>query len=111
MNRKISSNQLSNRRHTKRVAPAEDNPVIMYLNGKKYPLINISTGGLSFENDTFEQDDWHMVDIKIGSDDVDITAVIEIVSIDESNVCHCRFKSENETNNAVINRFVSLADD
>ena len=102
------SYKTDDRRTFFRVCPSEEEPMVFQFGEKKVRVINISAGGLSFNNNDFSVKETHPVDFDLPGQDSKISTVLEIVGIDQKNICHCRFKGIEEDAVEEIHQYVLI---
>lgn len=96
------------RRKAFRLCPSEADPIIITFMGKSVSLIEISAGGASFNNQGFKQGDSDNVRFSLYGQRHPVSAVMEVISIGEPDVCHCRFSDISEESQETIHRYVLL---
>ena len=77
-------------------------PVEIDFDGKTLRLKNIGAVGVAFPNDGFQVGDTQVIDLALPGESEALSAKVEIVDIDEDDVCHCTFVGlEQESVNAI----------
>ncbi|MCP3873021.1 MAG: PilZ domain-containing protein [Desulfobacteraceae bacterium] len=78
--------------------------------GKTLQVINISAGGIAFYNSDFEQFDSDFVKFKLDipnfKDDTSFYTGLRILTIDETNICHCIFEQCSLEQHELIHKYV-----
>jgi PilZ domain-containing protein len=95
-------------RQAYRVTPDPENPLFLNLGGKSLEIIEISSGGLAFNNQGFKPGSLHRVDFVLPTGG-GIRTQIKVLRIDEENICRCNFinldvDSENSLHHYVLVR-------
>ncbi len=72
-----------------RVYPSKGNPIILKFDGKTVSAVDISSGGISFDNKGFQKGTSYTVEMTLPKDPEPITAKMVIIKIDEKEVCRC----------------------
>ncbi|MCK5096735.1 MAG: PilZ domain-containing protein [Desulfobacteraceae bacterium] len=77
---------------------------------KNLPLINLSATGMSFSNDGLAADDCGMVKFFFTftniKSPVSIKLEMQIIRIDENNICHAIFTNCSEENKEIIHKYI-----
>lgn len=80
------------------------------FNTKQLAIINLSATGMSFHNEGFETGDSGMVKFYFIFTDIKSPAPIklemQIIKIDENNICHGIFKNCSEENREIIHKYI-----
>lgn len=78
--------------------------------GKKVLVLNISAGGMAFDNDSFQQFDFDFIkfslDIPNFKGNTIFFAGLRILSIDKKNICHCIFEQCSLEQHELIHKYV-----
>jgi len=77
-------------RQAYRVAPDSENPLFLNLEGASLEIVEISSGGLAFKNQGFKAGSEHMIDFVLPTGGL-IKTRIQILRIDEEDICRCNF--------------------
>ncbi|WP_022668892.1 PilZ domain-containing protein [Desulfospira joergensenii] len=87
----------------------ENRPSLSFL-GKSVKLINISAGGLAFENNGFSIDDQDRIHLNLDIPDAKkkfvLTAMARISHIDRESICRCIFEDLDREQEEEIHRYV-----
>lgn len=77
-----------------RVRPSEDAPLTLFFchNGTTVEVLNIGEGGLAFQSDSFKTGDMQQVLFTIPTEDAMVSSTIQVLRVDENNLCHCEFR-------------------
>jgi hypothetical protein len=94
------------RRNSYRVQPSNDEPIFFRLEDKPVPVKDISAAGLSFKNENCSIGELFTVNIDLPGLGPTVPATLQIVGIDQSNRCHCRFLSIDEAARERIHQYV-----
>jgi len=78
-------------RQAYRINPTRDEPIILDIGNQTVDVVDISSGGLSFENKGFEKGQQFNVRFTLPLTLEEIEAKIEILRIGNENMAHCRF--------------------
>ena len=105
-NSEFFSCEADDRRASFRVCPSEDEPIVFKSGAKGVKVLDISAGGLSFENSDFVEGDSLVVEFALPGQNMTIAAMLEILSICGQNICHCRFEKIEETAVEEIHQYV-----
>ncbi len=96
------SYDLDDQRASFRVYPPDDAPMWVFFGEETVQIIEIGVGGFSFRNLDFDIGNTPHCMFSLPNDDVMISIRIEILHIDEQNVCGCTFVDlPNEAENAI----------
>ena len=86
-------------------------PVIVFC-GRPVELIDISAGGVSFNDQGFTPGDSDRITLHLEDGEIrfnyTLCIVIEILSIDQNKICHCLFKAPDAQQTEAIHRFLLL---
>ena len=94
------------KRNAFRLCPPESEPIFFRFKGKTVSLLEISAGGASFTNVNCEVGDTDTVRLFLSGHPAPIEVVMEILRIDELDVCSCRFIDIGETTAEAIHQYV-----
>ncbi len=94
------------RRKAFRLCPTEADPIIINFKGKNVSLIEISAGGTSFNNRGFKKGDSQNVHFSLEGQPLPVTALLEVVGIADTDICHCRFKEMDTESEETIHKYV-----
>ena len=89
-----------------RVYPSEENPILVKVDGKEMLAIEISSGGISFENQGFKLGATYSMEIKLPKDAKPIDAKAEVLKIDDTNICRCKILALNPEQEDDIHHYV-----
>ncbi len=84
------------RRKWFRIQPSKAEPITLRYDDKEIPLRDIGAAGLSFDNDSFSIDPLKPSLLDLPELGPAIPVRLEIITIDDKNVCHCNFKTTEE---------------
>ncbi|MCF6247748.1 MAG: hypothetical protein L3J69_10340 [Desulfobacula sp.] len=113
--KKIAVNETINhpsedKRESYRYQFAEGQGFSIYFKEKKIKVLNISAGGIAFENKGFLQFDFDFIKFKLNipnfSGDSTFFAGLRILKIDKSQICHCILEQCPLEQHELIHKFV-----
>lgn len=88
----------------------EDQRLDLFFMQKNVSILNISAGGMAFENQEFEQFDFDFIKFKLDipnfKGDSTFFAGLRILKIDANNICHCIFEQCSIEQHELIHKFV-----
>ena len=87
---KLFSNPSESDRGAFRVYPSEENPIIIKVGDIKLVALDISAGGISFENKKFKMGTTYPLSITLPKGKGIFTVKTEILKIDDKNICRCK---------------------
>lgn len=100
------------RRRSFRVCPPSAEPIGIEFQGKSVLVKDIGGGGLSFCNNGFKVGDIQSVTLDLPGEDNPIHVTVEIIDIDEQDVCHGRFTvSSHDAINAIHRYMLTVQKD
>ncbi|MBC8432702.1 MAG: PilZ domain-containing protein [Desulfobacterales bacterium] len=105
-NSEIFSFESNDRRSSYRVLPPANAPIVFKCGGEKVQMVNISAGGLAFKNKGFKSGDTQTIELLLPYQNVTLAPILEINTIDDQNVCHCRFREIGEDEVEAIHKYV-----
>ena len=73
-----------------RVSPADEHPILLKVGDVKLKAVDISAGGISFDNKDFELGATYPMQIVLPRNNGHYKVETEILKIDEKNVCRCK---------------------
>ena len=73
-----------------RVYPSEENPILLKVGDAKLKAVDISAGGISFNNKDFELGASYPMQVILPKNKGNFTVETEILKIDEKNICRCK---------------------
>ena len=73
-----------------RVYPSEENPILLKVGDAKLKAVDISAGGISFDNKDFELGATYPMQMILPKNKGNYKVETEILKIDEKNVCRCK---------------------
>ena len=94
------------RRSSFRVRPPSTEPIGIEFQGKSVLVKDIGGGGLSFCNNRFKVGDSQSITLDLPGEDITIRVTMEIVEIDEQDVCHGRFTASSHDAINAIHRYM-----
>ena len=83
------SDDSSNLRDSFRVKPSLAKPIFLEINGKSLLVSDLSSRGVSFVNEGFKANDSHRVKFVLPHEEIEVTAELKILRIEES-ICHAK---------------------
>jgi hypothetical protein len=100
------------RRRSFRVRPTSAEPIGIKFQGKSALVKDIGGGGLSFSNKGFKVGDTQAVTLDLPGKENPIHVTVEIIDIDEQDVCHGRFTvSSHDAINAIHRYMLAVQKD
>ena len=96
----------TDRRTSFRVSPPLGEPIAIEFCGRSFLMKDIGAAGFSFGNDHLKAGDSQRVVFNLPGEDLTLSAITEIVEIDQRGVCHCRFIALSDDLAEVIDRYV-----
>ena len=94
------------RRRSFRVCPPSAEPIGIEFQGKSVLLKDIGGGGLSFCNNGFKVGDTQSIPLDLPGEESPIRVTVEIIDIDEQDVCHGRFTASSHNAINAIHRYM-----
>jgi hypothetical protein len=94
------------RRSSFRVRPPSTEPIGIEFQGKSVFVKDIGGGGLSFYNNRFKVGDSQSITLDLPGEDITVRVTMEIVEIDEQDVCHGRFTASSHDALNAIHRYM-----
>ena len=92
-------------RQAYRIAPDPENPLYLNLEGHSLEIVEISSGGLAFKNQGFKADSIYTVDFILPTGG-SINTQIQILRIDEEDICRCHFLNLDVQSEDSLHRYV-----
>lgn len=91
-----------------RVYPSADAPIVLTIEGKKINAVDISSGGISFNNDDYKLKSTYDCGISLPTDGGGnpIAAKVQVLKIDDTNVCRCTVTGINQEQEDQIHHYV-----
>jgi len=77
-------------RGTFRVYPSKENPIILKVGGTSLNAVDISAGGISFDNKNFKLGATYSMEMVLPQGRGTFNAKTEILKIDDKDVCRCK---------------------
>ncbi len=105
-NSEMFSFESNDRRSSYRVSPSANAPIAFEFGGEKVQVLNIGAGGLAFKNKGFKSGDTQAIELLLPHQNVTLTPVLEINTIDDQNICHCNFSAVGEDEVELIHQYV-----
>jgi hypothetical protein len=100
----------SDKREAFRFEFNKENPLEIKFKDKKFSVINISATGLSFENNGLSLDDSGISKFFLTffnqKSPVPIELEMQIIKIDNNNICHGIYKNISEDNIEIIHKYI-----
>lgn len=73
-----------------RVYPSKENPIILKVGGTSLNAVDISAGGISFDNKNFKLGATYSMEMVLPQGRGTFNAKTEILKIDDTEVCRCK---------------------
>ena len=89
-----------------RVYPSEENPILLKVGEAKLKAVDISAGGISFNNKEFELGASYPMQITLPKNKGNFTVETEILKIDEKNVCRCKIVGLSDEQEDAIHGYI-----
>ena len=89
-----------------RVYPSEENPILLKVGDAKLKAVDISAGGISFNNKDFELGASYPMQIILPKNKGNFTVETEILKIDEKNVCRCKIVGLSDEQEDAIHGYI-----
>ena len=105
-NSKMFSLESNDRRLFYRVFPPVNVPMVFEFGGEKVQMVNLCANGLAFKNKGFKSGDTQTIELLLPYQNVTLAPVLEIKTIDDQNVCHCKFREIGEDEVEEIHHYV-----
>jgi len=106
------SYDVDDRRSSFRVRPPSTEPIGIEFQGKSVLVKDIGGGGLSFANNRFKVGDSQSITLDLPGEDTTVRVTMEIVDIDEKDICHgCFTASTHEAINAIHRYMLTVQKD
>jgi len=102
----IFSFESNDRRLAYRVSPHSNAPIVFEFGGEKVQVVNISAGGLAFKNRGFKSGDTQTIELLLPYQNVTLSPILGINTIDDQNVCRCQFREIGEDEVELIQQYV-----
>lgn len=104
----IFSYETDDQRTSFRVHPSVEAPVTLFFShtGSTVEVLSIGAGGVAFTNCAFKEGDVQPALFSIPTEDTMISATVEIVHVDEKNICHCKFRDLASDAQNAIHRYM-----
>ena len=94
-------------RQTFRVHPADDQPIDLVFMGKKTKVLNISAGGMAFENQNFSAGDSEELSMTLPGENRLFSCVVTVLRMDDSNkICFSKFTDVDADSADVLHHYV-----
>ena len=94
------------RRSSFRVRPPSTEPIGIEFQGKSVFVKDIGGGGLSFCNNRFQVGDSQPITLDLPGEEITVRVTMEIVEIDDQDVCHGRFTASSHDAINAIHRYM-----
>lgn len=99
----------SDSRSAFRVSPPPDEPLMLKVGGQNIAIIDISSGGISFDSVKLKLGSIHPVQLTLPGEIIPIFAVIEILRIEDKKLCRAKLydltrEQEDKIHQYVLNR-------
>ena len=89
-----------------RVYPSEENPILLKVGDAKLKAVDISAGGISFDNKDFKLGTTYPMQIALPKNKGTYKIETEILKIDEKNVCRCKIVGLNDEQEDAIHGYI-----
>ncbi|KMP11738.1 hypothetical protein UR09_02695 [Candidatus Nitromaritima sp. SCGC AAA799-A02] len=90
-----------------RVTPSPSAPIMLNVEGTEMKAVDISSGGISFDNvKNYKLKGTYSCEIRLPKDTGPIPSKVEILKIDDTNVCRCRVAGLNQDQEDRIHHYV-----
>ena len=73
-----------------RVYPSKENPILLKVGSKALEAVDISAGGISFDNKDFIIGEKYPMEICLPKDKGSFKVATEVLKIDDKDVCRCK---------------------
>ncbi len=102
--------ETENKRAAFRFNPMPPDTLTIRFMGESIDLIDISAGGVSFENQGFAKGDRDRITLALRDPDLRpnqiLSIVIKVLAIDAQDICHCVVEDPSEEQTEAIHRFL-----
>ncbi len=88
-----------------RIACAEDDPVIVSIDGKSYQAVNISGSGIAFRAPGFGAGQSKRAMVRLSSQQRVFPVVLEVVAT-QQDLCRCRFREIHEDAENLLHSYI-----
>jgi len=89
-----------------RVYPSDKDPVMVVVDGKSLKAVDISAGGISFENIGFKNKATYSMELSLPNSVMEIKVKVEILKIDEGNICRCKMVGMNQEQEDEVHHYI-----
>ena len=89
-----------------RVYPSDEHPILLKVGDVKLKAVDISAGGISFDNKGFELGATYPMQIILPKNKGNYKVETEILKIDEKNVCRCKILNLNSNQEDAIHSYI-----
>ena len=89
-----------------RVYPSEENPILLKVGDAKLKAVDISAGGISFNNKGFELGSTYPMQIILPKNKGNFTVETEVLKIDEKNICRCKIVGLSDEQEDAIHAYI-----
>ena len=89
-----------------RVYPSKENPILLKVGTTALDAVDISAGGISFDNKGFIIGEKYPMEITLPKDKGSFKVGTEILKIDDKNVCRCIILSLNPDQEDAIHSYI-----
>lgn len=96
----------NDRRNSFRVRPPSTEPIRIAFQGKSVSVKDIGGSGLSFCNNNFKVGDTQSVTLDLPGEAITVCVTMQILEIDQQDVCHSRFLAPNHDAINAIHRYM-----
>jgi hypothetical protein len=89
-----------------RVYPSKENPIILKVSSIDLVAVDISAGGISFDNKKFKLGATYPLEMTLPRGKGTITAKTEVLKIDDKDVCRCKVVGLNEDQEDQVHSYI-----
>ena len=89
-----------------RVYPSKENPILLKVGPVALDAVDISAGGISFDNKDFIIGEKYPMEITLPKDKGSFKVATEVLKIDDMNVCRCKILNLNPNQEDAIHSYI-----
>ena len=89
-----------------RVYPSDEHPILLKVGDVKLKAVDISAGGISFDNKDFILGEKYPMEITLPKGKGSFKVATEILKIDDTNVCRCKILNLNPNQEDAIHSYI-----
>jgi len=93
-------------RQSFRVKSSKSFPIIALIHTKKYLILDLSAGGLSFSSTDFLENDILNIQLKLPIVDVILHLTIQVLNISKNTINQCKFLNLTDDDSDIIHKFI-----